>query len=338
MSILTSDMIEAGWNNTFSTNNPYCPCDLKTFTKAVRWAEAAFAGSHGEGVGNPCACKFDQWSESPYTKVLMKSVSEDYVPRTEATATDRAAMRAALESFDFAIERLKAAVDEHGALTTGNVPVNYSYLANAHEKALAALQATTPDPAAKCATCNGSGWLGGPTFYDPGEGGVQCPDCDSLEKRMADPTAPDGDETPIHRVLRIARSLPEWDGKTIHPELAEAMTALRAAALSKPRQSEAVRFVRWHPKHGWDWNATYDERIGDLTGCGWQDIPLYTAPPTAIPDGMVVPWTDDQCLTFASVAFRHAPKNLPDGVTIQDIRMGAARAAAPGSAEGGVDA
>lgn len=37
-------------------------------------------------------------------------------------------------------------------------------------------------------------------------------------------------------------------------------------------------------------------------------------------------WTDAQCLEFASVAFRHAPKNLPDNVTIQDIRMGAARA------------
>lgn len=37
---LTDAQIEQGWRDTFSTNNPFCPCDLKTFTKAARWAEA----------------------------------------------------------------------------------------------------------------------------------------------------------------------------------------------------------------------------------------------------------------------------------------------------------
>ena len=32
-------------------------------------------------------------------------------------------------------------------------------------------------PAAKCETCNDNGLIGGPSFYDPGEGGVPCPDC-----------------------------------------------------------------------------------------------------------------------------------------------------------------
>lgn len=35
---LSDAQIENGWRETFSTNNPYCPCDLKTFTKAARWA------------------------------------------------------------------------------------------------------------------------------------------------------------------------------------------------------------------------------------------------------------------------------------------------------------
>lgn len=39
MPSLTPKQIEAGWHATFSTNNPCCPCDLKTFTKAVRWTE-----------------------------------------------------------------------------------------------------------------------------------------------------------------------------------------------------------------------------------------------------------------------------------------------------------
>ena len=36
---LTARQIEDGWKRTFSTNNPFCPCNLKSFTKAVRWAE-----------------------------------------------------------------------------------------------------------------------------------------------------------------------------------------------------------------------------------------------------------------------------------------------------------
>jgi hypothetical protein len=36
--------IDAGWKGTFSTNNPFCPCNLQSFTKAVRWAERAVRG------------------------------------------------------------------------------------------------------------------------------------------------------------------------------------------------------------------------------------------------------------------------------------------------------
>lgn len=36
---LTDKQIEAGWRATFSTDNPFCPCNLKTFTKAVQWVE-----------------------------------------------------------------------------------------------------------------------------------------------------------------------------------------------------------------------------------------------------------------------------------------------------------
>lgn len=36
-------------------------------------------------------------------------------------------------------------------------------------------------------------------------------------------------------------------------------------------------------------------------------------------------WTDEQCIEFASCAFRHAPRNPPDGVELADIRMAASR-------------
>lgn len=40
------------------------------------------------------------------------------------------------------------------------------------------LASAPPAPqAAKCATCNGNGLIGGQSFYAPDEGGVPCPDC-----------------------------------------------------------------------------------------------------------------------------------------------------------------
>lgn len=39
--VLTDTDIEQGRHKTFSTENPFCPCDSKTFRKAARWAEQA---------------------------------------------------------------------------------------------------------------------------------------------------------------------------------------------------------------------------------------------------------------------------------------------------------
>jgi len=44
---LTEDEIERGRKATFSTGNPFCPCDSKTMRKAVRWAERVH-GIHQE--------------------------------------------------------------------------------------------------------------------------------------------------------------------------------------------------------------------------------------------------------------------------------------------------
>lgn len=43
---LSDEQIEKGREATFSTSNPFCPCDSKTMRKAVRWAERA----HGIGI------------------------------------------------------------------------------------------------------------------------------------------------------------------------------------------------------------------------------------------------------------------------------------------------
>lgn len=39
LELLTDAVVRKGWQHTFSTENPFCPCDLKSFTKAVRWTE-----------------------------------------------------------------------------------------------------------------------------------------------------------------------------------------------------------------------------------------------------------------------------------------------------------
>ena len=47
---LTSAEIEAGWHDTFSTRNPFCPCDLSAFTKSARWAERAIRQHRPDGI------------------------------------------------------------------------------------------------------------------------------------------------------------------------------------------------------------------------------------------------------------------------------------------------
>lgn len=42
---LSDTAIYAGWRTTFSTENPFCPCDLRTFTKVARWVEHALKGT-----------------------------------------------------------------------------------------------------------------------------------------------------------------------------------------------------------------------------------------------------------------------------------------------------
>ena len=46
---LTDEEIEKGRDQTFSINNPYCPCDSKTMRKAVRWAEAKLKKKNTRG-------------------------------------------------------------------------------------------------------------------------------------------------------------------------------------------------------------------------------------------------------------------------------------------------
>lgn len=44
---LTREQMEAGRHQVFSTNNPFCPCDSKTFRKVSEWTEREFCRVNG---------------------------------------------------------------------------------------------------------------------------------------------------------------------------------------------------------------------------------------------------------------------------------------------------
>lgn len=67
------------------------------------------------------------------------------------------------------------------------------YLGNAYDgeprrviEQLLATPSPTPQDAA-CLTCSGNGWIGGPSFYAPDEGGEPCPDCNAAAPADAAP-------------------------------------------------------------------------------------------------------------------------------------------------------
>lgn len=84
------------------------------------------------------------------------------------------------------------------------------------------------------------------------------------------------------------------------------ITDLRAVLADQAEQ--AVKYVRWHAKHGYRWNDLHDEPFPDLTGTGWSSIPLYPHPPTALHGSDVVRLLSDAAemlghgISYAEVA------------------------------------
>lgn len=63
--------------------------------------------------------------------------------------------------------------------------------------ALATQQEAQPAAPIKCLTCSDTGWVGGPSFYNPGEGGEPCPDC-----AQAEPAGGDKEDAERYRLVR----------------------------------------------------------------------------------------------------------------------------------------
>lgn len=83
-------------------------------------------------------------------------------------------------------------------------------------------RAITPTPV--CATCNGHGMIGGPSYSQPDEGGEPCPDCNA--------TATDEETAELlgvdqRQAIRIAIDLADANG---YPETCQTLRALLQAS------------------------------------------------------------------------------------------------------------
>jgi len=77
------------------------------------------------------------------------------------------------------------------------------------ERMLAPSPTVVGGEASKCATCNGHGIIGGPSYYSPDEGGVDCPDCPPIVEAE---TVRDAGQ------LKQLKEILEWDGIEYHSQ------------------------------------------------------------------------------------------------------------------------
>ncbi|MFT0533999.1 hypothetical protein ACMHYJ_14395 [Castellaniella hirudinis] len=83
-----------------------------------------------------------------------------------------------------------------------------------------------------CKTCGGSGWIGGPTYYQPDEGGEPCPDC-------AAPVAQEPVGTVRWRGSPYPSALVDWCGRP--PEDGTPIFAAPVAAQAQQQIHPAIR-------------------------------------------------------------------------------------------------
>jgi len=69
-----------------------------------------------------------------------------------------------------------------------------------------------------------------------------------------------------------------WGETKEHSTLQRCCDELREAASQLRRADEPVRYVRWHPKHGYRWDDTHETPFPDYARSGWSSVPLYTHP------------------------------------------------------------
>lgn len=91
---------------------------------------------------------------------------------------------------------------------------------------------------------------------------------------------------------------------------------------SAPVGLEPVRYVRWHPEHGYRWEDTSSDFHGDYSRTGWTSKALYAAPPAQVDLGKY-----RGAVKYASRACPHADlaQDLIELLALIDQQAGGAK-------------
>lgn len=191
-SALDTKQIEAGWRDTFSTDNPFCPCNLKSFTKAVRWAERQFVALAAPGERAPSEpAAFIEHTDSPedgphQELVWKKDINEElegplygYTPLYKIES-----LGLPDHDTDAIVKALRGKVVSIGRTPYEDIDKAIAWVMGVGVgKALA----TKADSAAPCATCGGRGYIvvsgNGPS--DEQEACPECHEADSTDTQAA---------------------------------------------------------------------------------------------------------------------------------------------------------
>jgi len=111
----------------------------------------------------------------------------------------------------------------------------HAYAEQYHREACAKQAGVEP----VCATCSGNGLIGGPSFYEPGEGGVPCPDC------SPQPSASDGRVVELIEVLKKAYiGLRDWETPENRYAALRAIDAALAEHDAKPSANDVQKVCK----------------------------------------------------------------------------------------------
>ena len=143
-----------------------------------------------------------------------------------------------------------------------------------------------------CETCNDHGMIGGPSFYDPGEGGQPCPDCEERHRNglaagdlMAWAAEVGGN--------RIAENVVEMTRDDLQRLIAERTPQTAPAAMAVP--DERAAFEAWAKSEDMSIGSDCDGYIHSNTAAAslaWQARAALAATPAAAPDMVSVKQVD----------------------------------------------
>jgi hypothetical protein len=148
-----------------------------------------------------------------------------------------------------------------------------------------------PLPAPPCATCNGHGMIGGPSFYAPDEGGEPCPDCSpaptshpiptgatgedeqSAFERWLERTCPSGDVESVQRQWEASSDYADFHapaaGDAQNLTLAQKYEDACIAANANARDAERYRWLRDHACNSLHVTRDGDHACNYLTAAQW---------------------------------------------------------------------